>query len=214
MASSPPPGYDPTVSSLPDPGAAAVPMKAMMGGGDASASGIDSKNTTVTILGEPYRIRKDVEFPLEAEEERLLKVFLVGPEAQKRLGKEALLSFFHALTHYNCEKEEGVLLNPKCEPVRAILRAALMKSFLNDVDSEREKRNLGPLKKLLNEDELKRRNHVEVIEHLSNILPAPSAPEESVLDRLLKSINGLKERYKVGGDEEILAAVIHSQDPN
>jgi hypothetical protein len=201
MASAPA-GYDPTVSSLPDPGATAVPIKAMMGGG------VDSKNTTVTILGEPYKIRKDVEFPLQEEEERLLKVFLIGPEAQKRLGKEALLSFFHALTHYNCEKEEGVLLNPKCEPVRAVLRAALMKSFLDDVDALRLNKNLGPLRNLLNEDDLKRRNHIEVIEHLSNILP--SAPEDSVLDRLLKTMGGLKERYKVDDEDPVyLSAVIH-----
>jgi hypothetical protein len=204
MAATPPPGYDPTLSSLPDPGAAAVPMKAMMGGGVERNR--TATYTTVTILGEPYRIRLDVQFPLEREEERLLDIFLLGPEAQRRFGKDALVSFFHALTHYNCEKEEGVLLNPKCEPVRAVLRAALMKSFLHDVDTQRGKRNLGPLRSLLNEDMLKRRNHIEAIEHLTSILPGTT---ESVLDRLLKHLHGLKERYKVIEDDTILSAVIH-----
>lgn len=191
----PPSGYDPTVSTLPDPGATAVPMKAMMGGGTIK------QTSTVTILGEPYRIRSTVTFPLEDEDERLLEAFQVGPDVQRILGQDAILGFFHALVTYNCEKEEGVLLNPKCEPVRAVLRAALMKGFLEDIDGEREKRNMGPLANILSEDMLKRRNKVDVIEHLSELLPSG----KSALNSILLSIDDtlLKERYHLQEDPTV-----------
>jgi len=202
----PPSGYDPTVSSLPDPGASAVPMKAMMGGGNEKAASNNSDNkslTTVTILGEPYRIRSQIkDYPLEDDEERLLKAFHVDGDSRNRLGKDTIFSFFHALANYNCEKEEGILLNPKCEPVRAILRSAFMGDFLKNLDDIRAKRNLGPLKELLDEDLLKRRNKVDILDNVVNILPS-SSKTTSLLDKILSTPSSLKERYKIkGGDDD------------
>ena len=281
-----PPGYDPTVSSLPDPGAAAAPMKAMMGGAAAltgvgispssimspgisisqsnmtnpspianantnadtntipstshstgepedededddapapsffgmidtddiessSNSSSNSSNnnsnsrsnnsnnyrstpktdrTTVTILGEPYRIRSQIHTePYEVDEERLLQeAFRIGPTQKRSLGPELLGKFFHALATYNCEREEGVLLNPKCEPVRAVLRASLMSDFVKNINERRANRNLGPLRGLTETDALKRRNTMNVA---VNIEPK----SDSFLDRLLKS-KELRER--------------------
>lgn len=204
----PPPGYDPNVSNLPDPGANSVHIKPMMGGGMGSGmgSGISStedSKTTVTILGEPYRVRKSVGLPLEEEELRLLDAFHV---TEKDIPSDVLFSFFHALTEYNCEKEQGVLLNPKCEPVRAILRSVLMKKALSEIDLLREEGNLGPLVKLLNEDTLRRRNKfnlaADVIAAVGVTNVTPSAPMgESLLDKILGGL--LRERYKIptGGDE-------------
>jgi hypothetical protein len=195
----PPAGYDPNVSNLPDPGANAVHIKPMMGGGNSTN---DTSKATVTILGEPYRVRKSVSFPLEEEEVRLLEAFHV---TEKDIPSDILFSFFHALTEYNCEKEQGVLLNPKCEPVRAILRSVLMKKALSEIDLLRGKENLEPLVKLLNEDTLRRRNKFNLAIDL-----AASAPlsEESLLDKILGGL--LRERYKIpiGGveDEDPIAA--------
>ena len=47
--SSPPPGFDPSISRLPDPGPSAAPMVAMSGGGSGSSS--NNSLTTITILG-------------------------------------------------------------------------------------------------------------------------------------------------------------------
>ena len=233
MNDQPPSGYDPTVSSLPDPGAAAVPMKAMMGGGNTTHNDNKSDNkslTTITILGEPYRIRSQIkDYPLEDDEERLLKAFHVGPDEanRKRIGKDTILSFFHAMANYNCEKEEGVLLNPKCEPVRAILRSAFMGDFLKNMDDIRAARNLGPLKELLDEDLLKRRNKVDVLDNITDMVPsAPNKPTSSLLDKILSTPSLLKERYKLKGsssssslsgsdkyDDSTLEMMIHLSSP-
>jgi hypothetical protein len=118
--SGPPPGFDPSISRLPDPGPSAAPMVAMSGGGNSDIL------TTITILGESYRIRKVITaYPLLEEENRVLEAFLVDPNNHK-IPDKTVFEFFYALATYNCEKEEGVLLNPKCEPVRAILRSTLL----------------------------------------------------------------------------------------
>jgi len=215
----PPPGYNPNISNLPDPGANAVNIKPMMGGG----GGVNTDKTTVTILGEPYRIRKSVSAPLEDEEVRLLEAFHVE---EKDIPSDILFSFFHALTEYNCEKEQGVLLNPKCEPVRAILRSVLMKKALNEIDLIRKDEKLGPLMNLLNEDILRRRNKFNLAAEVANMGPlvkllnedtlrrrnkfslaievaASAPPGESVLDEILGGI--VRERYKIstGGNGPI-----------
>ena len=190
----PPAGYDPTVSSLPDPGASAVPMKVMMGGGSSS-------NTTITILGESYRIRKEVKYPLQDDERELLKAFQIDDNAEDTLGHEAIEGFFNALAENNCEKEEGVLLNPKCEPVRVVLRAAIMKSFLGEVDEERATRNLGPLGSLTDDLGLKRRNQMKLNADILDALKKKG----SILEALLMDINELHERHYISNtDDELL----------
>ena len=209
--SQPPPGYDPTISALPV--VPDVPIKAMMGGlreaieangegtnGMSEANGMGetremsevvevgekdkkTEHTTVIVLGEPYRIRKNTEFPLEDEEERLLKAFQLSPKARKTLGNTMILNFFHALVEFSCDKEAGVLLNPKCEPVRAILRAALMESFLENIPAN-----------LLDEDSLRRRNKLNI---MNNIAQIGLKPGQSVLDGLL---SGLRPRYKINSE--------------
>ena len=190
--SQPPPGYDPTISALPV--VPDVPIKAMMGGmsemNESGAVGTDkmdglseTEKTTVIVLGEPYRIRKTTEFPLEDEEERLLKAFQLSPKARKILGDTMILNFFHALAEFSCDKEAGVLLNPKCEPVRAVLRAALMESFLENIPTN-----------LLDEDSLRRRNKLNII---NNIAQIGLKPGQSVLDGLL---SGLRPRYKIDSE--------------
>ena len=193
----PPPGYDPNISNLPDPGANAVNIKPMMGGGLE----VNTDKATVTILGEPYRVRKSVSSPLEEEELRLLEAFHVE---EKDIPSDILFSFFHALTEYNCEKEQGVLLNPKCEPVRAILRSVLMKKALSEIDVIRQDENLGPLVNLLNEDTLRRRNKL----NLAIEVAASAPPGESVLDKILGGI--VRERYKI---PESNIAGIEDEDP-
>ena len=193
----PPPGYDPNISNLPDPGANAVNIKPMMGGGLE----VNTDKATVTILGEPYRVRKSVSSPLEEEELRLLEAFHVE---EKDIPSDILFSFFHALTEYNCEKEQGVLLNPKCEPVRAILRSVLMKKALSEIDVIRQDENLGPLVNLLNEDTLRRRNKL----NLAIEVAASAPPGESVLDKILGGL--LRERYKIPGPN---IAGIEDEDP-
>ena len=205
----PPPGYDPNVSNLPDPGANSVNIKPMMGGGignsNSSSNSITGDNkTTVVILGEPYRVRKSVGLPLEEEELRLLDAFHV---TEKDIPSDILFSFFHALTEYNCEKEQGVLLNPKCEPVRAILRSVLMRKALSEIDLLRGEANLGPLVKLLNEDTLRRRNKFNLAADViaavgvADGMAASAPPGESILDKILEGL--LRERYKIpsGGVE-------------
>ena len=168
--SGPPPGFDPSISRLPDPGPSAAPMVAMSGGGSGSGNSL----TTITILGESYRIRKVITaYPLLEDENRVLEAFLVDPDNHK-IPDKTVFEFFYALATYNCEKEEGVLLNPKCEPVRAILRSTLLTAIKQQSKPEsnpdpkpepKPKPNPEPescISFLLLNESLKRRNKLNV----------------------------------------------------
>ena len=88
--------YDPTVSLLPDGGGT---IKPMMGGGNGGGN-----TATVTILGESYRIRKDIGMnAFNAEDEKLLSAFQIEGEIRESLGDELIRSFLHALANYNCD---------------------------------------------------------------------------------------------------------------
>ena len=164
--SGPPPGFDPSISRLPDPGPSAAPMVAMSGGGSGSSN--NNSLITITILGESYRIRKVITaYPLLEEENRVLEAFLVDPDNHK-IPDKTVFEFFYALATYNCEKEVGVLLNPKCEPVRAILRSTLLTAIKQQPrPTPKPEPNLEPTAEscasfLLFDEVLKRRNKLNV----------------------------------------------------
>jgi len=206
---SPPPGFDPSISRLPDPGPSAAPMVAMSGGGSGSSRN-NNDLTTITILGESYRIRKVITaYPLLEEENRVLEAFLVDPDNHK-IPDKTVFEFFYALATYNCEKEEGVLLNPKCEPVRAILRSTLLTTIKKQLKpTPTPELKLQPEPKLescvsflLRDEVLKRRNKLNVNIYLCDTTqtdptdPTNKTPNDIkeclfLLDGLLKRRNKL-----------------------
>ena len=204
--SGPPPGFDPSISRLPDPGPSAAPMVAMSGGGSGSSS--NNSLTTITILGESYKIRKVITaYPLLEEENRVLEAFLVDPNNHK-IPDKTVFEFFYALATYNCEKEEGVLLNPKCEPVRAILRSTLLTAIKKQQPKPEPTPNLEPKPEscvsfLLFDEVLKRRNKLNVDIYLCDTTESdPTDPtDKTPINECLFLLDGLlKSRSKLNMD--------------
>lgn len=213
-----PDGYNPT-SLLPVAGGQITPM---MGGGLPPPDGYSSTSllpvaggviepqrggathNIVTILGNPYSVRTEINNgdDLEDDERAILELFHVNKDS---ITDSQLVDFFNALTRFNCDKEYGVLLNPGCEPVRAVLRASLLKKSLKNTPIE------GLLESKLPEpqsqpsahnmeDDLKERGRID--EALSGLLSKPVSPETSTLDKLLLIEGELIERHRITEDPQ------------
>jgi hypothetical protein len=211
-----PPGYNST-SLLPVAGGQITPM---MGGGlpppDYNSRSLipeaggfiepqrgGATHNVVTILGNPYSVRTEINSGdnLEDDETAILELFHVNKDS---ITDTQLVDFFNALTRFNCDKEYGVLLNPGCEPVRAVLRASLLKKSLKNTPIEellKPKPTPTPQPLALNmEDELKERGRID--EALSALLSKPVSPETSTLDKLLLIEGELIERHRILEDPE------------
>lgn len=187
-----PSGYNGT-SLLP---VASGDIQPMRGGGINNENNNNQNNnaiTTVTILGNTYKIRVNPSIDLTEDEKSLLDLFQVTPKIQETLGNDMIIDFFKALATYNCEKEEGVLLNPKCEPVRVILRAVLSDTFINDIDEIHKTNDLGPLGF---SDNLHKKNILDSKDFLEEFLEG-----DSILEKILVGILHKRGKIEEGSDE-------------
>jgi hypothetical protein len=184
----------------------------MMGGGLPPPDGFiepqrgGATHNVVTILGNPYSVRTEINSGdnLEDDETAILELFHVNKDS---ITDTQLVDFFNALTRFNCDKEYGVLLNPGCEPVRAVLRASLLKKSLKNTPIEELLKPTPtptptpqPLAPNM-EDDLKERGRI-IDEALSVMLTNPVSPETSTLDKLLLIEGELIERHRISEDPE------------